>query len=122
MQEAGSITVGDIELTYGTEYIIVCVGEITSSILSITQGLNAWRDNIGPVISRENIKITTMSNSSGKYSTLSFQTLSDGHDRLYTCSMTMDIPTTDIICHDSSNYRLIIILGEIKCTVYSIEM
>ena len=40
MQEAGSITVGDIELTYGIEYIIVCVGEITSSILRIIQGSN----------------------------------------------------------------------------------
>ena len=60
-----------------------------------------------------------MSNSSGKYSTLSFEPLSNGHDRLYTCSMTMDIPTTDIIHHDSSDYRLI--LGEIQSTVYCIE-
>ena len=72
-----------------------------------------WRDNAGVVISAENITISEISHSGNTLSrTLFFHPLSTNHDRLYTCSVSIDIPTTSIHSIATAQYR--IIFGEIS--------
>lgn len=108
-------TAGDYE--DDAEYTLTCVGEIASSKPPENLHLEDytrvdWLDSTGPLIRRENITISESHSHGTIFSTLSFHpSVSNAIDRLYTCSMTMDIPTTDITRNAITQYRLI--MGEI---------
>ena len=106
----------DYDRVYNKNYTIVCLGEITSStplhkIHLEDYTLVQWSNSAGPLEASENMNISEISRrSTTLQSTLSFLPLSSGHDQLYTCSMTVHIPTTNFFKYGESHYRLI--LGE----------
>ena len=106
----------DYDRAYNKKFSLVCSGVIVSSkplhkihFEDYTQA--QWLNGTGSPVANENITISEISRRNATlYSTLSFLPLSSGHDQLYTCSMTVHIPTTNFFKYDESQYRLI--LGE----------
>ena len=109
----------DYDRAYNKEFSLVCSGVFVSSrtlhklhkihFEDYTQV--QWSNSAGSLVANENMTISEISRRNATlYSTLTFLPLSSGHDQLYTCSMTVHIPTTTIK-YDESQYRLI--LGEL---------
>ena len=108
----------DVDITLNTGFTLLCSGEVTSSIphhkLHLENYVQVqWSDSTGTIITRDNIDITThLVNNGHIRSMLVFHQLNKGHhDQLYTCAMTIAIPTTSVIRSDTAHYR--IILGEL---------
>ena len=92
-------------------FSLVCTGVVTSSIpLQKFHKKNIhvlWSDNDGPIQNSENMTVTVVSLRNGVLSsTLLFHPFSPGHDKLYTCSMTLDIPNYST-SSNTSQYRVI---------------
>ena len=66
-----------------------------------------WSNGSMAIVEGPSITITDVSASEGGLltSTISFHPLSKGHDRLYTCSMSVHVGTT--VKSDASDYRVI---------------
>ena len=107
----GSSTVYGIPLH--KDFSLVCSGHITSSISLQKLGLQEniyvqWSDSAGSLHNLTNSTVASVSvTGSVLRSSLLFHPLSPGHDRLYTCSMTLDIPTFSTVPSDVSQYRVI---------------
>ena len=104
----------DYDLAYNKKFSLVCSGSSKPlhkiHFEDYTQV--QWLNGTGSPVANENITISEISRRNAiLYSTLSFLPLSSGHDQLYTCSMTVHIPTTNFFKYDESQYRLI--LGEL---------
>ena len=95
------------------DFTLVCSGIITSSIphqkLHLEDSVCVeWSDKNGPLQNLENTTVGDVVYGSGGVftSTLLFRSLSPGHDRLYTCSMTLDTPAT--VTSDTAAYRVVL--------------
>ena len=91
----------------------MCAGVVTSAIplhfLHLEDNVHVqWSDKYGPLQNLENSTVTDVSLRNGVLqSTLLFHPLSPGHDRLFTCSMMLDIPHYST-SSDNSKHRVII--------------
>ena len=101
-------------LPLNKDFSLVCSGEVTSSVPLIKLSLEdyvevEWSDWRGSVNNMENSTISDVSLSGNLLrSTLNFHPLSQSHDKLYTCSMTIKHPIADVIpITDHSQYRVI---------------
>ena len=91
----GSLVVHDPLLNHN--FSLVCTGVVTSSIPPQKFHENniyvLWSNSAGPIQNMENMTATGVSFRNGVFSsTLLFHPFSPGHDRIYTCLMTLDSP------------------------------
>ena len=100
-------------LPLNEDFSLVCAGEISTSIplhkLSLEERVHVqWSDKTGPILNMANSSISGVSLSGNILrSTLLFHPLSKIHDRLYTCSMSIEHPTSGSILSDASEHRVI---------------
>ena len=108
-----NVTISGYEVALNTNYSLVCTGHITISSSHSIEKLKVkdhshieWSNSTGVFLGGGNINITDVWNSDTGLltSTLSFHPLSEGHDQLYTCSMTVDFGTTPL--SDNSQHRV----------------
>ena len=104
-------------LPLNKDFSLVCLGVLTSSIplrkLHVEENIRVqWSDKDGPIQNLENSTVSGVSlNGSVLRSTLHFRPLGPGHDRLYTCSMTLNTPAFSMVPSDTSQFR--VIFGEL---------
>ena len=109
---AGASTIYGLPLN--EDFSLVCEGEIPKSLalhkLRLEEHVHVqWSDKTGPILNMANSTISGVSLSGNNIfkSTLLFRPLSKIHDRLYSCSMSIEHPTRGIVLSDSSEYRVI---------------
>ena len=91
-------------LPVNEDFSLVCSGDVTSSLHVEDNVRVQWSDiKDRPLQNSNNMTVTIRVGGSVFRSTLLFHPLGHGHDKLYTCSMTLDHPAYSTV---TSGYRV----------------
>ena len=91
-------------LPVNEDFSLVCSGDVTSSLHVEDNVRVQWSDiKDRPLQNSNNMTVTIRGGGSVFRSTLLFHPLGHGHDKLYTCSMTLEHPAYSTV---TSDYRV----------------
>ena len=97
-------------LPVNEDFSLVCSGDVTSSLHVEDNVRVQWSDIKDRPLQNSNNMTITIVDVSGEgsvfRSTLQFHPLGHSHDKLYTCSMTLDHPAYSTVPSDTSDYRV----------------